>query len=303
MLSKGFNHNLISTPDRVFLLCYTRLMIRAVKRSMILFVYLVLLVIFCVWIFWVFLYQAPTCTDGKQNQAETGVDCGGTCGACTQDFAPHPLAVEETIAIPYTDASVDAIATLVNSNEKAALKTVKYTLVLSDQSGTELSRQSGKTSLLPKEKKTIMALGFAVKPATVAKVTLLMEGEEWIAFDDYIDAPAISIVNQRFVLLAGSAGYAEAFGLVRNKSPYDLRRATINVILRDSDGKPLAVNRTTMNTLGVNEERDFRLVWPRAFSGTVAQADMSLDIDMFSDDAFTKQYFPEGRYQSLQPGE
>ncbi len=270
---------------------------------MILLVYLVLLVAFCAWIFWTFLYQAPTCTDGKQNQTETGVDCGGTCGACTQDFAPHPLAVEEAVTIPYTDASVDAIATLVNSNEKAALKAVSYTFILLDQAGNELSRQSGKTSLLPKERKTITALGFTVKPASVAKVTLLAEGEEWVAFDDYIDAPAISIINQRFSLLASSAGYAEAFGLVRNKSPYDLRRATINVILRDSTGKPLAVNRTTMNTLSVNEERDFRLVWPRAFSGTVARADMSLDIDMFSADAFTKQYFPEGRYQSLQPGE
>jgi hypothetical protein len=25
----------------------------------------------------------PTCSDGVQNQAETGVDCGGTCTACT----------------------------------------------------------------------------------------------------------------------------------------------------------------------------------------------------------------------------
>ena len=25
---------------------------------------------------------APTCTDGIQNQGETGVDCGGPCSAC-----------------------------------------------------------------------------------------------------------------------------------------------------------------------------------------------------------------------------
>lgn len=26
--------------------------------------------------------MAPTCSDGIQNGTETGVDCGGSCGAC-----------------------------------------------------------------------------------------------------------------------------------------------------------------------------------------------------------------------------
>ncbi len=105
-------------------------MSRTVKRSMILCIYLALMLAFCVWFFWAFIYQVPTCTDGKQNQAETGVDCGGTCGACTQDFAPHPLKIQESVVIPYTASSVDALVTIVNENEKAALKSVQYTIAL-----------------------------------------------------------------------------------------------------------------------------------------------------------------------------
>ena len=26
-----------------------------------------------------YLYEAPTCIDGKQNQEEDGIDCGGPC--------------------------------------------------------------------------------------------------------------------------------------------------------------------------------------------------------------------------------
>ena len=37
-------------------------------------------------LFWDFLYSAPTCTDGKKNGDEKGIDCGGSCQIlCTTD--------------------------------------------------------------------------------------------------------------------------------------------------------------------------------------------------------------------------
>ena len=33
----------------------------------------------------------PTCTDEIQNQGETGIDCGGTCPACREEKTIHYL--------------------------------------------------------------------------------------------------------------------------------------------------------------------------------------------------------------------
>jgi len=43
-----------------------------------------------------------TCSDGIQNQDETGIDCGGPCAACVRQVPPAPPAVGTAIAKPTT---------------------------------------------------------------------------------------------------------------------------------------------------------------------------------------------------------
>ena len=50
----------------------------------------------------------PTCTDGIQNGTETGVDCGGSCSACSN---PEPI-----IAAPLPPARVATDVVSIFSN-------------------------------------------------------------------------------------------------------------------------------------------------------------------------------------------
>lgn len=274
------------------------------KRAIIAFIYIGVLLLFFVGVFFAFFYEQATCTDGKQNQDETGIDCGGRCSEyCLADLASQPLLIEETELLPYTATSSDAISTVTNKNTRAALKSAKFTFTVYDQSDSIVDQESGTFSLLPLESHTLSVFGLPVNKNAGARVEFTVTNEEWVALTDFTEAPDIRIVNQQFSLLSGEAGFAEARGLVQNRSPYDTRTLTVIVIPRDATGKALSVNKTTLNTVLSGEERDFRLLWPQSFTGTVARTDMQLHFDFLADDAFVKQYFPGGKFQSITPGE
>ncbi len=273
---------------------------RRAKQAFIIFLYLLFLGVFLGGLFWAFFYTAPTCTDGKQNQDETGIDCGGVCSQyCVADLASEPLVIEDTELLAYSAATSDAIGTVTNKNTKAALKSATYTFRVYDKNGMITTEQSGKFSLLPRESRILSALGLTVPFARDLKTELVITEEEWVAFVDFTEPPNIRVANQQFTLLSGSAGYAEAKGLLQNESPYDIRTLTIVVVVRDSIGKALSVNKTVMNTVQSGERRDFRLVWPQAFAGTPEKTDMQVHFDMLVEDAFIQQYFPGGEFQSL----
>lgn len=277
---------------------------RQTKRITIVFIYVFILTLFFVGVFFLFFYQKPSCVDGKLNQNETGIDCGGQCSLyCLADLASQPLVVSDVETLAYTTSSSDALGTVANKNPKAALKSANYTFTLYDQAGKILAEQKGTFSLLPLESRILTALGLEVAQSAVVRTELTISNEEWIAFTDFTEPPNIRVVNQQFELLSGDASFAEVKGLVQNESPYDIRRLSLVVVFRDSKGTPLSINRTTMNTLGPGEERDFRLVWPQSFAGTPERTDVQVHFDMLAEDAFVEQYFPGGKFQSLAPGE
>lgn len=68
-------------------------------------------------------YVAPTCSDGVQNQGETGVDCGGPCAACVVDAGTDGSADSGTGDAGSCPAGTDS-ATLVSSCTITADQTI-----------------------------------------------------------------------------------------------------------------------------------------------------------------------------------
>jgi hypothetical protein len=153
---------------------------------------------------------------------------------------------------------------------------------------------------LPQENKYIFELNFT--PSTPpAKVFLQINEIKWARFSGYQEKPSINIYQKRYNEISSGSGFSEAFGLVVNDSPYDFRSIIVKVILRDADDKPLAFNTTEMRTVKSQEERDFRLVWPKAFPGEVKNVEMEVDADVYHSFNFVRQYLPGGKFQELTP--
>ncbi|MEI8096888.1 MAG: FxLYD domain-containing protein, partial [Candidatus Moraniibacteriota bacterium] len=117
----------------------------------------------------------------------------------------------------------------------------------------------------------------------------------------YQDRPAVNIYQKRYNEVSSSAVFGEAAGLVSNESSYDFRTVAVQVILRDRDGHPLALNSTVMNTLRSHENRDFRLPWSTSFPGVVENVEMVVDADVYHSDNFIQQYTPGQTFRGLTP--
>jgi hypothetical protein len=269
---------------------------RSIKRFTIIGIFGVILITFISLIVSLAIPN-PTCSDGKQNQKEEGIDCGGPCKACSEELVGKDLIVKNTYVVYGGENKYDVVADIHNPNALYGGREVYYTLEIVDTSGNVLATRDSKTFILPNENKYIVEVGMETqgKPSSV-KISI--NNVDWVKFTEF-DSPQILVKNQRFGLVENSTSYAEAFGLVVNDSPYDFQNVVVNVILEDERGVPIAVNKTEMRTLDANSQREFRLVWPHKFPGNIKTTKMRAQTNIFDSLNFMKKYLPGGHYQDL----
>lgn len=230
---------------------------------------------------------SATCSDKKQNQGETGIDCGGPCAPCKAVAQTQDLVVTEKAFAIGGNNTYDAVARVENPNNGTGAAQFSYEFTLKDDAGAVIGTSDGTSFILPAEKKYIPSLGITTDPSKVpATVDIAITGVQWGQLPG-IDKPALNIYNKRFDPLAGGVG-GQAYGLLRNESIYDLNKISIVVVLRDQGGKIIGINTTEKNTIRSNEQQDFLLTWPYQLDGQVANIEMEAYSDMFDSQNFIK---------------
>lgn len=273
---------------------------RSLKQVIVFLVYFTLAMSLSVAVYFAFIKAPETCFDNKQNQNEAGIDCGGVCTACKEIIVGEDLRFTEVAFVPGGNGKYDVLGKVYNPNDVEGASSFAYTVVLKDSAGTVLTTRSGRSYILPQENKYILELSLAtaVAPATVA---FSVESVEWARFSGYQEKPAVNIYQKSYSAISSGVGFGEARGLISNESPYDFRTIVVKVVLRDTGGSPRAFNSTEIRTVLSGEERDFRLVWPNAFPGTVEKVEMEVDADVYHSDNFIRQYLPGGKFQEFTP--
>ena len=111
-----------------------------------------ILAVIALWVGISIFSKPPTCFDGKQNQGEQGIDCGGPCARiCT--FNVRAPVVLWTRALPTSPHTYTAVAYIQNPNagERAGARGVHYVFRLLDNSNTLIIEKSGVADLPPQE--------------------------------------------------------------------------------------------------------------------------------------------------------
>lgn len=267
---------------------------RKLKRSIIILIYLVLFGLFIWGVVWLIL-PAPTCSDGKQNQRESGVDCGGPCSPCVPPITAEPLQVVEKALVPTGQGNFDVVTRIKNPNIQYGSAVFSYEIILKDAAGSVVATRSGRSFILPVETKYIIEpnIKTSAEPTTVE---VNISGYQWQQFSGY-EEPGINVYNKRYSLIASGAGFSEVYGLLKNESEFDFNLIKISVILRDVTGKVLAVNNTEMKTVNASGQRDLRLIWPVSFPGEVVSVEIEAEANLYDSQNFIKQYFPGGKFQ------
>ncbi|HRH55824.1 MAG TPA: hypothetical protein PK609_03095 [Candidatus Paceibacterota bacterium] len=92
------------------------------------------------------VYEAPSCSDRKQNQDESGVDCGGSCAyLCRAEIESPRIVFARAITAP--NGRTDVIAYVENRNQDAESKNAPYTAEIFDAQGRLLGTRQGTIDL------------------------------------------------------------------------------------------------------------------------------------------------------------
>ena len=95
------------------------------------------------------LYRPPTCLDGRQNQGEDGVDCGGPCQLLCKSKTLEPIVLWQRF-FKVSPGVYNAVAYVQNPNVNSAAYNVPYVFRLYDARNLIIYERKGITAIAPR---------------------------------------------------------------------------------------------------------------------------------------------------------
>lgn len=231
-----------------------------IKRTIIIIIYFILFISFAFLLYFL-IKPDPTCYDGKKNQYEKGIDCGGPCKPCEKGIDAEDLVIDKTYFLSGGNNTYDLVAKISNPNYDLGAKKFQYAFALKDSYGRIISTREGSSYIFPGDSRYIIELGLVTENNLMPS-----EAEIKISEVEWKNAlgeakPKIDTIDKKFGKASVGDGY-EAKGLMRNESGFDLERIDIAIILKDANGDIVGINKTFKDSLRIKEEREFLFSWP-----------------------------------------
>jgi hypothetical protein len=268
-------------------------MSRLVKQLIIGGIY-VLILFGILWVGYRWFVPAPTCTDGIQNGAEDGLDCGAAACGVLCPAAVLPLEVGPA-RILKAGTGYDVLVYLENPNPLYGASRVEYVLTVTDAAGAPVALRRGVTYVNPTQPRYMLfpLTGISMIPAN-AELQITPATVQWSALT--VDAKGdiqFGVHGERFVPSSSSLYFEAA---VLNRSQFTFDTVDVTVLIFDERGEVVSANTTVQRTLAAGEERAFRMEWPFAVPGA-SRAEIMVTTNVFANDNFIRVY---GSPESLQ---
>jgi hypothetical protein len=226
------------------------------------------------------IFRAPTCTDGKQNGTETGIDCGGNM--CT-NLCVHEVKIPTVIwqrSFAITDSVYNATAYIENKNE-AATKSIAYEFRLYDPNDVLVARRQGSALIPPLGRYAIVETGIAVGNTSVKRTTFDFSKTPalWEKVPESVSRLRINTSN---VFFDESGLIPRLNALITNPSPtVTLNNTSVAAILYDANDNAVNVSQTLVQVLSPNASAPIFFTWPRPLTAPVVRYEIAPIIDVF----------------------
>jgi len=269
------------------------------KQIIITSILAVFLLLVLIWVYFAWIKEPPTCFDGKQNQGEGGLDCGGPCAISCERLTIKDVEVQWAQAIELKDGHYDLAARIINPNPNYGLSLIRYTFRAFDEAGASLLEQKGKDFILPGESKYLIEgnLELSAVPAKVELTVDKASKEEWLKLSQDYQEPEIYVHDKLIQPMADNKEGTQASGIIKNNSNYDFDRILVAIVLFDENNKIIGVNKTEARTVLAGEDRYFTALWFSPLNGEVKSAEMQVDTNLFSNDNFMLRFGVSEKFQ------
>ena len=241
------------------------------KRRLLIILLLFSLVVILIAIPGYFLfYEKPTCNDGKQNQGEAGVDCGGSCQLLCPAEAFSPIIHWQRV-LPVSHPIYNAVAYVENPNLDSAAFDVPYVFKLYDAGNVLVSEKHGVIYIPPRKVFAIFEGGIVTGERIPVRATFGFEEEpKWQKVASY--SPELVITN-RVLTKETSAPRLEA--LIENNSTKPASRVEVVALLYEAKGNIVGASRTFVDRISEHGKAPIVFTWPSPFSASPTRIEIT----------------------------
>lgn len=203
-------------------------------------------------------FKPPTCFDGKQNQDEHGIDCGGVCSRpCvgeTQD-----LEVVWSKSLPTKSGQYDIVAKINNPNARARLDSFDYTIKIYGENNIVLYQKDGINHADAGERFVIFEPNVYLGDAKIATTTIeIHKPLAWVQSE--VKTTSIQTGKKE---LTHTKDSSRLNVLLQNTDFVDsYPDVEVTAVVSDITGRPVGVSQTYVDNLPAREDRSIFFTWP-----------------------------------------
>lgn len=229
------------------------------RRLLIVSVVLGVIIILSLTLF--FIFRAPAnCYDGKQNQNEQGVDCGGVCQSvkvCSDQVSP--LVVWWSRVFSLRPGQVYAVAVIQNRNSNLRIRSLSYDWQIVDDEDKVLATSQGETFVEAGETFVLYQPSLAVSGRAKRAYLRLAEDLAW-SVGGLVKAP-VKIIAESYQDTPRPLLTAQ----LTNTSAEPIRELEVSVLLLDENNNVYGASQTVIKNLSAATTRQLSFSWPESF--------------------------------------
>lgn len=208
-----------------------------------------------------FIFTRPgTCSDGKQNNGELGIDCGGTClRLCSSEVSN--VIVHWTRSFPAREGFYDAVAFLENPNFDAGIKKFSYTFKLYDAKNILVGTRGGNTFLNPGDRFLVYENGIKAEGGPRTPQRTFLEVEEDLLWEKAAPLRENNIIVRETRFEAPrDGGLSRVVAVLTNQGTLDLKDIEVVALLSDAEDNVVDASKTVVGSLGQGETKSITLL-------------------------------------------
>jgi hypothetical protein len=213
---------------------------------------------------WKLFYTAPTCSDGRQNGSEQGIDCGGACQKlCASAFLPP--AANWTRFDEVAPGLYNVAAYIVNPNGDGEALNVPYHMQIYDDKGILITEYNGTVTIPPNRDTLAFRGAVSFGKRLPAKALFEFTGTpDWHKSADRLSN--LSITDKQY---SEDQNGASLTASLKNTSVEMLGHMSVYAVLYDASGNAIGFSKTAIDGIAAGAAVTAPFTWPRSRNGQV----------------------------------
>jgi hypothetical protein len=211
-----------------------------------------------------FFHRAPSCSNGKMDGDETGIDCGGSCTTiCTTDSLPLIMHGDPRV-VPVASSTYALAVSIQNPNVSGRVDHAAYTVKFFDAtSGEPLKTIDGSTYVPPAATFALFLGPYDFGDAVPVRAVLSWSTLTWVK-----DINRMPVIEVHDPLLSDTESKPHLVATAVNPGSSAVSNIEFVALIKDSGGTIIAASKTVIHSLPPEGSAPLIFTWPKPFVAT-----------------------------------